>query len=563
MSGEAGYTRLAEDVTLSVVVPVYNLAGSIVQNVTVIRDRVAVGVDGAIEVIVVSDGSVDRTDEALLEGRLDRVRLLHYDRNLGKGYAVKVGALEAKGRWVAYCDADLDLDPGLLPGYVAEAERDGLDFAIGSKRHPRSQVRYPRSRRVSSWLFQQVVRLLFRLQVKDTQTGLKVFRREIAEQVVPLLLVKRYAFDIELLAVARAFGFARLREMPVKLDYRFTGSGVRSRAVLAALVDTAAIFYRLRVLKTYQRKRALFGAFGWTRPGGYAPLVTVVAREPDALRRLDTAGLRVELARTAEDRRRVASESTSELLVFVEDGGVVSANFLTATVPFFARGEVAAVVVSKVAPTSGTARERAAAAIRESRFGGGSQYYRFMPGNIRYVRDFRSATYIVRREAYLRLPDDVSAEDVPEAIDLAGERVVYTPEAFVVASAAPLFLPHLRNAVAYGRARAAMMVRRGPAAVRRSTAAAVAVAGLVALGWLLVFAGRGWLAIWAAVVALYLALVLVQAALAGIQHGSAAIGGLVAVGLVLTHAAYLGGLVTGLVSGRRLAGIREPRDRRG
>ena len=99
---------------------------------------------------------------------------------------------------------------------------------IGSKRHPESHVHYPRSRRVGSWLYQQLVRLLFRLDVRDTQVGLKVFRREVAEEVLPLLLVKQFAFDLEFLAVARALGYGRIREQPVRLEYRFTGSGVRS-----------------------------------------------------------------------------------------------------------------------------------------------------------------------------------------------------------------------------------------------------------------------------------------------------------------------------------------------
>jgi len=70
------------------------------------------------------------------------------------------------------------------------------------------------------WVDIKLVRLLFRLDVKDTQVGLKVFRREIAEQVLPLLLVKRYAFDIELLVVARAFGFDRIEE-PEGRDYPY------------------------------------------------------------------------------------------------------------------------------------------------------------------------------------------------------------------------------------------------------------------------------------------------------------------------------------------------------
>ncbi len=79
---------------------------------------------------------------------------------------------------------------------------------------------------------------------------------------MPLLLVKQFAFDLELLAVARALGFGRMRELPVRLDYRFTGSGVGSRAVARALWDTAAVFYRLRVLRTYQRKRRSAGRYG-------------------------------------------------------------------------------------------------------------------------------------------------------------------------------------------------------------------------------------------------------------------------------------------------------------
>jgi len=543
------------EIAISVIVPVYNLAGSIARNAEVIRDRVAAEADGPIEVIVVSDGSVDRTDEAVVESGLADVRLLHYDRNLGKGYAVKVGALEARGRWVAYCDADLDLDPAFLPRYVAEAERDGLDFAIGSKRHPESKVVYPRSRRVASWMFQQFVRVLFRLDVRDTQVGLKVFRREIAEQVIPLLLVKRYAFDIELLAVARAFGFGRVREMPIALDYQFTGSGVRPGSVLIALTDTLAVFYRLRILRTYQRKRALFGALGWTRPAGYRPRVALVGTDPQALRRVDDADVELVGAADATD---------AELLAFVEEGGVASGNFISATVPYFARPEVAAVVVSNVAPTEGSLRERAAAAIRETRLGGGSQYYRFMPGNIRFVRDFRAASYLVRREAFLAVPEGTHPDEVPEAIAAAGGRVVYTPEAFVVAAAAPLFLPHLRDAMAHGRARAMMVARRGVGALRPLSAVALLGFGFLVLGWLLSLIGPDWLDAWLAVVAVYLLVVLAHGIASLLQHRSLAVAGLVVVGLVLTHAAYGFALVVGLVrvpASRRADPTRSPRAR--
>src|SRR4051812_23937576 len=188
---------------LTVVVPVYNGGEEIVENVTAIRREIADGLaDEAIELIVVSDGSIDGTAERLLESRSKDTRVIHYDRNLGKGYAVKAGALAARGDWVALVDADLDLDPASIPQYLRVAIDGRLDFAIGSKRHPQSVVEYPPSRRLASWCYQQLNRLLFRLDVRDTQVGLKVFSRDVVEEVVPLLLVKQFAFDLELLAVA-------------------------------------------------------------------------------------------------------------------------------------------------------------------------------------------------------------------------------------------------------------------------------------------------------------------------------------------------------------------------
>jgi glycosyltransferase involved in cell wall biosynthesis len=252
--------EVARRPVLSVVVPVYNGGDAIVENLALIRSAASRGLPPEdLELIVVSDGSVDGTTERLIEAQSDvDMHVIHYDRNFGKGYAVKIGALDAAGDWIAIVDADLDLDPNSIPDYLETARRERLDFAIGSKRHPDSVVYYPPSRRVASWCYQQLNRILFQLDVRDTQVGLKVFRREIAEKVVPVLLVKQFAFDLELLAVARAFGYRRVRELPVHLAYRFTGSGVGSAAVGRALWDTAAVFYRLRILRTYQARRREF-----------------------------------------------------------------------------------------------------------------------------------------------------------------------------------------------------------------------------------------------------------------------------------------------------------------
>jgi hypothetical protein len=102
-------------------------------------------------------------------------------------------------------------------------------------------------------MYQLLIRTLFRIKVRDTQTGLKLFRRHVLEEVIPLLAIKRFAFDLELLVVARQLGYKKVMEAPVDLNYRFETTA-DLRAAWHVLWDTAAIFYRLRVLRFYARQ---------------------------------------------------------------------------------------------------------------------------------------------------------------------------------------------------------------------------------------------------------------------------------------------------------------------
>jgi hypothetical protein len=371
----------------------------------------------------------------------------------------------------------------------------------------------------------------------------------VVEQVMPFLLVKRFAFDLELLAVARAFGFRKVRELPIVLDYRFTGSFVRSTAVLRALIDTAAICYRVRVLRYYQRRRAIVGRYGWTRPSGFDPPVTVVCFDADAVRRLERASLVTDVLEldTPAARREAAERAETDVVAFLEPGATPAANWLAATVPFLGRGEIAAVVTAKVAPGQGSVRDRAAAAVSESRIGGGSLYYRFTPGNIRLVGDFPSSSLVVTRDAYLGVPESTPAEEVVQALDEAGGVVLYSPETVVVAAPPPLFRPHLRRSLAYGRARGRALRRRGLRALRPSTVLTLLLAAFAVLGWLLVLAGSLGLAAWAAVWVVYVAAVLVAAVGGGLRFRSTQVAVVAAAGIVLTHAAYTGGFLRGLL----------------
>ena len=535
--------------------PVYNQAGTIVENVGTIRERVESGLGEPIELIVVSDGSVDASEELLLGDSSHRARVIHYQRNLGKGYAIKAGAVAAAGRWIAYIDADLDIDPAAIPKFLVHAQAEGLDFAIGSKRHPESRVHYPATRRVSSWLFQQVVRLLFQLDVRDTQVGIKVFRREIADEVMPLLLVKQYAFDLELLAVANAFGFRAIKELPIALDYRFTGSGVRSIAVFHALLDTAAIFYRLRILQYYQRRRALLIQRGVRRASDDLPSkVTLVTTDRRAAERLEYHELEVvevdEL--TPLTRSQAAEHADGDVVAFIGRNALPAGNWLDSTVPFLDHPEIAAVVVPTMTPAEGSSRERAAGAVWESRLGGGSLHFRFTPGNLRFVEVFPAETVVVRRKDLLELDaEDASEHRLVVALTAQGRRVLYTPDTVVVRREPPLFRPHLRKAASFGRGRGQEVGELGMSALRPLTLAPMGVLALAVGSAPMTFVPLVGRRAVAAAWVLYGALVVGGAASASVRHRSLRVGMLTAAGSVATHLTYGAAFVQGLVRGAR------------
>jgi glycosyltransferase involved in cell wall biosynthesis len=242
-----------QTIELSVVVPAYREGKRIYANLTrLLKELELLGV--TYEVVVVSDGNTDATVREAMRVESPALRVFHYPMNIGKGFALSFGVDQSAGALVTFIDADMELDPANIRGFIDLMEASDCDAVIGSKRHPLSKVAYPRFRRLQSAIYQLVVRLLFNLNVRDTQTGLKLFRRQVLHEALPLLAIKKFAFDLELLVVAHQLGYRKILEAPISLDYQFE-STVSLRSAWRVLWDTAAIFYRLRILRYYQRRR--------------------------------------------------------------------------------------------------------------------------------------------------------------------------------------------------------------------------------------------------------------------------------------------------------------------
>lgn len=236
-------------VELSVVLPCHNAAAGLQRTLEDLTREVE-SLE-SFEIIVVSDGSTDDTVAIAEELPHDGIRVLEYPDRGGKGHALQVGLTQARGRYVAFVDADGDIAPDAIGPFLAIMRLYEPDLVLGSKRHPLSEVHYPPLRRLLSWGYHKLTRLLFRVNVRDTQTGLKLVRREVLAAALPRLYEKRYAFDLELLVVARSLGFSRFFEAPVRVDYKFS-SQIGVGSVLRIALDTAAIFYRLYVLGSYR-----------------------------------------------------------------------------------------------------------------------------------------------------------------------------------------------------------------------------------------------------------------------------------------------------------------------
>jgi glycosyltransferase involved in cell wall biosynthesis len=225
----------------SIVIPAYNesarIPAALEQVVACVREH---GWDA--EVIVVNDGSTDRTAELVRDfaRNAPEVRLIENPGNRGKGYSVRAGMLQALGEVVMFTDADLSSP-------IEEAERlfaaiaAGADLAIGSRwlERNRQTQRQPLYRQVFGRCFNAVTRLVMGLPFADTQCGFKAFTRHAAQTVFQLQTIERWGFDPEILFIALKRGF-RVVEVPVTWghDERTRMSYIRDGAQMLGEIAT-------------------------------------------------------------------------------------------------------------------------------------------------------------------------------------------------------------------------------------------------------------------------------------------------------------------------------------
>ncbi len=467
---------------LSVVMPVYNLASSVEANIRKTAELFAAhGVRA--EIVPVDDGSVDGTGAALNEVSLIKcdgvaIKPVFCPVNGGKGAALKAGFEASTGDLVMLLDGDLDILPEQTPCFFEVLQSENADVVVGSKRHRHSKVQYPWHRRLVSWVYFTIVRIFVGLPITDTQTGMKLFRRKVLGEALERMLVKTYAFDLELLAIAHQRG-AKIVEAPVVIRFGNKFGALSANTVKVMALDSLAVFYRLKILKYYAKveippklKTYPFVSVVVACPGRSAVLdecIAALAKQryrkfevivlPDGEIASDAYGGAVELkiiptgkVRPAEKRNIGIKESKGSIVAFIDDDAYPDAHWLEYAVKYFGDETIGAVGGPGITPMNDPYLARVGGRAYDNILLSGNYRYRYKAGGVkRDVDDYPSCNLFVRTDLLRKIGgyrvDFWPGEDTLLCKDIidSGKRIVYDPWVVVNHHRRKLFGPHLRQ----------------------------------------------------------------------------------------------------------------------
>ena len=473
---------------LSIVMPVYNLADTIVANLKETSELFAAhGV--RTELIPVDDGSTDGTAEVLLafaeeikrsNRSADQTILLRpviCEKNGGKGSALRAGFEASTGEYVMLLDGDLDIHPKQTPWFFDQMVDKKADIVVGSKRHRHSVVQYPWHRRIVSWVYFTLVRIFVGLPITDTQTGMKLFKREVLGEALGRMLVKAYAFDLELLSIAHQRG-AKIAEAPVVIRFGEKFGCLKANTVKTMALDSLAVFYRLRVLKYYAKAEI-------PQKLDHDPLVSIVIACPgdswmlqeclkgiaeqtyrnfevivlpddgDVIRPPSDRQVRVLATgkvRPAEKRNLGIREAKGEIIAFIDDDAYPDVHWLEYAVKYFGDASIGGVGGPGVTPPNDGYLAQVGGRVYDNLLVSGNYRYRYKAGGVRRdVDDYPSCNLFVRKDLLDSFggyrTDFWPGEDTLLCKDIVdrAKRIVYDPWVVVNHHRRKLFGPHLRQ----------------------------------------------------------------------------------------------------------------------
>ncbi|MCX6809350.1 MAG: glycosyltransferase family 2 protein [Candidatus Berkelbacteria bacterium] len=201
------------EIKISVIIPAFNEAKRLPKTLKKISDFFK-RKNYSYEIVVVDDGSQDKTTDTIKSLNIPNVRVVSYKANRGKGYAVNFGILKAKGKYILFADADNSTPFEQIEKLLEHIEN--YEVVIGSRYLTNSHIKLkqPLSRRVAARLGNLLIRAMVLPKIEDTQCGFKMFQRHAAHEIFSRQTIWRWGFDIEILYIAKKLGF-KIKEVPI------------------------------------------------------------------------------------------------------------------------------------------------------------------------------------------------------------------------------------------------------------------------------------------------------------------------------------------------------------
>ncbi len=574
--------------TVSILLPARNEAPRICNNLRrvcdVARELCAThwrGLVDTFEVVVVDDGSTDATWQEIQRAAsaapcIVPVQLTH---NCGKGWALRKAYEQSRGSWIFFIDADLEIAPEHMADLARELRAHDADAVLGSKRAAAAATSYPWYRRLVSLTYAALVRLLVPVPVRDTQTGFKLFARPVLETVMPRMLVRRYAFDIELLSIAHRFGFACV-PCPVDVTFGDKRGSVTIGNIYGMFIDTLAVFYRLRLLKYYDSWQpkdyrhtprisviiAVKGDNPYLRQSVTTTLqqdypnfeIIVLPDEPisgyDERVRIVPSGPEL----PAVKRNIGAHAATGEILALLDDDAYPYGNWLREMAANFANPEIGAVGGPGVTPPEDGFWQQISGAVYSSYAASGVYRYRYVYDRRRDVDDYPTCNLAVRTHIFHAAKGFQTnywpGEDTELCLTITKKlrtRIVYDPLVEVLHHRRSLWRGHFKQVTQYALHRG-FFVKKFPETSRRLGYFMPTLFTLgCATGWITWWLYRPLFWLYGGVLAFYALFVLASSFLAAPRLTL-----VTALGTTLTHWAYGIYFLIGLCS-RRLSSREE------
>ncbi len=245
---------MGEVTTVDVMVPVYNEETDVGKNVPALMKFLSEArFPYDWRIVIADNGSTDRTPEVsrrLAEESGGRIRYFRIDEK-SKGLVIKRSWMASEADILTFMDVDLSTGLDVFPALVGAVAEEGYDIAIGSRLAAGSQVKRSATRRVLTWGYNSLIKLMFGTHFRDAQCGFKAARRDVMQRLIPLVKDESWFFDTELLILAEKLGH-RVKEMPVKW--------VEDRRTSVKVMTTVAADFRgllrLRLTRPWRAAKA-------------------------------------------------------------------------------------------------------------------------------------------------------------------------------------------------------------------------------------------------------------------------------------------------------------------